>query len=257
MTFRPIFAQIALTVALISSGTNAQAQASFTDTDWNTEFYASCDFPTPIGDTKSVAWTGKGGDRKLLFTLQKGQIGTCSTDAQPRHSAPYWERAELSQSNRMQLGQVNTIEFEATFLKGFRGERESFFQIHNWSQSCNASPPLMMKIHKGKLQILTLKGTKVKDGIITKQGAHRSVYRKSIKIGALMNKPSNFRIVFDAKGRGRGKVSVHLNGKQLVKNARIDFATCALPYAKIGIYRPGGAARTSQIAFDNLKLTRH
>ncbi|MEP5154206.1 heparin lyase I family protein [Planktotalea sp.] len=255
MTLRSFLINSLASFALLLTASTAGANPTYTDTDWNATLKAGCGLPEPKGGKDSIAWVQKGQDRKLLFTLQKGQVGTCSTDNQARHRAAFWERAELSQHGGISLGKVNTIEFEATFLDGFRGERETFFQIHNWSRTCNASPPLMMKMHKGKLQVLTLQGVRVQNGILEKQGKHRSVYRKTTKIKKLIGKPSKFRVVFDARGVDRGTLDVYLNNKQLVKDARIDYASCAKPYAKIGIYRPGGVSRTSQIVFDDVLLT--
>jgi hypothetical protein len=173
-----------------------------------------------------------------------------------RHRAPFWERAEVVQSGRLSFDVVNTIEFEATFLEGFTGERESFFQIHGWAQGCDASPPLMMKMHRGKLQIMALRGARSDATGVTKRGSHRSVYWRTTRVEPLYGIAQKFRVVFDASGQNRGRLSVFLNDKKLVNNARIDYATCGAPHVKFGIYRPGDALGTSKILFDDVVITR-
>lgn len=50
-------------------------------------------------------------------------------------------------------------------------------------------------------------------------------------------------------------MSLFANGIQLVDSARLDVAICAKPHITFGIYRPGGASETSQIAYDDLGIT--
>ena len=243
-----------LTVFGLAGPTVAQ---SFKDNDWTTAVFANCGLPNSKGGVPVVEWSRTGQDRKLSFTLQKGQVGTCFTDATARHSAPYWERAEVRQDGNLRLDAVNTISFEATFQSGFQGKRESFFQIHNWGQSCDAYPPLMLKFHRGALQVMALRGVKSTAQRVMRQGRHRNVVSNDFQVADHYGKPIRFRIVFETKEQGQGTMSLFANDIQLVKDARLDFAICAKPHIKFGIYRPGGTSDTSQVAFDDLVIASH
>jgi len=138
------------------------------------------------------------------------------------------------------------------FVSGFTGEREAFFQIHGWAQGCQkASPRLMLKFDAGRLKVETLRGVSV-----FSSGRHRNVLKKAVDVGALYAKPMRLVVDFDATTRP-GKVSVSLDGARLVSNVPIDFARCAQPYVKFGVYRPGGKGTgTSRVVFDDLRVER-
>lgn len=216
------------------------------DSDWNTAFQDSCGLPSRT----SVEPVAVEGDRKLRFTLNEGEKGKCSTDNQRRHSAPYWERAELSQVARMKVGARYQISAEVMLMQGFTGERESFFQIHGWAKNCKkAYPPVMLKFKKGKLAVETLRG-------VTKSrpGNHRNVLRKTVRAQSLYGKPVKLTLDFDTRSNP-GLLSVSLGGTTLVSGAAVEFAACAKPYAKFGIYRPGGkGSGTSVVVFDDLRV---
>lgn len=247
--------QMILASLLAGIAHNAAAEA-FSDADWNTSFVSSCGLPAPMNKTSAVAWKNIQSNRKLMFTLQKGQVGQCSTDSVARHRAKYWERAELTQSGRLRAGSVNVIEFEATFLRGFQGERETFFQIHNWSPSCHAYPPVMMKMDKGRLQIALLRDVEMTSaGEISDKGRHRTAFRDNANINQHYGTPIKFRIELDLTDPTQGQLRVLRNDKVLFDQSRVDVASCALPFVKLGIYRPGGVSDTSSIAFDDVNIT--
>lgn len=237
----------ALYAFVASFGTAVAAQEQvFTDTDWNLPLKVSCGLPTE-GAMKQVR---VGGDQKLRVTLNQGDIGQCGTDNKRRHSAPFWERAEVAQVARMPLGRNHRISAEVTIESGFTGAREAFLQIHGWTPNCQkASPPVMLKFHKGLLKIETLRRV-----TRFRAGNHRDALRKRVAVAGLYGKPLRFVLDFDTT-TSPGKLSVSMNGAELVKNARVEFAACAQPYLKIGAYRPGGAkSGTSVVVFDDLRV---
>ena len=237
--------------------TPALAQSSFKDRDWSTSAFANCKLPTSVNREKPVSWVGVNGDRKLLFQLQPGQVGRCSTDNRARHGAAFWERAELRQKGYLKLGKVNKISFEATFLEGFLGERETFFQIHGWNDGCPAYPPLMLSFDKGRLRVNALTGVKPNAGQVwlsKDQGQHRAVQERSFKVQSLYGRPQRFEVVFDASGSRSGLLTVNVNGQTLVDGARIEYAPCAKPHIKFGIYRPGKGTSASRLLFDDLSI---
>ncbi|MEP5154201.1 hypothetical protein [Planktotalea sp.] len=256
MTLRTFLAKAALFIVLAPQGAMAQAEPTYTDSDWNDTFYAICGMPEPVTGIEAAKWVQGGADTKLLFTVHKGQVGACQTDDNRGRGSAHVERAEITQIGRMALGRLNVIEFEATFTEGFRGEKEDFFKIHNWSETCNSVSPLVMRMHRGKLQIEGLKGVKFNGTEITRKGKRRSIYNKSILVKSLYGKPTQFRIHFDTRGPGYAWTSVFINDDLLVDRAPVDFAPCALPYIKFGIYRPSSVNRTSQVAFDDVRITQ-
>lgn len=248
VTMKKLIQTTASSLALaLAAGASDVQNAIYRDSDWNASFAESCGYPRAT----SIKQVTVAGDKKLKFTLRPGDIGKCSTDNRARHSAPFWERAEVSQETNFQVGQRYRINAEITFLEGFTGERETFFQIHGWAHDCrHAYPPVMVKFRKGRLAIETLRGvTQVRSG------HHRNVLRKKVSIDGLYGKPLALALDFDIRTRP-GTLSVSLNGTQLVADAPVEIADCAIPHIKFGIYRSGWHGNeTSAIVFDDLKIT--
>lgn len=240
---------------MLATSVNAQ---TFKDKDWSTAAYANCGLPKKVGSQKAIGWTKVGSDRKLAFILSPGQVGTCSTDNRARHGAPYWERAEVKQKSLLSMGRLSRISFEATFLEGFVGRDEAFFQIHGWADKCPAYPPFMFKMDGGRLKIDVLRGVKGTAGqtwISSDQGSHRALRIPSVKVSSLYGKPQVFEVSFDTRRGSPGALSVSMNGKVLVSQAAVEFAPCAKPHFKIGIYRPGQGRARSALLIDDVKLT--
>ncbi|MEP3329182.1 hypothetical protein [Sedimentitalea sp.] len=191
---------------------------SYKDRDWSISTFDNCGLPVTSGQNQSVAWVKSDGDKKLRFTLQKGDVGKCSTDNQARHHAPYWERAEVHQKGDLKLGKIHRIQVQATFIEGFSGERETFFQIHGWNGNCKASPPMMM-LDRGKLKVWVLRGVSG-NGMDSGRGSHKSVQNKSISTATLMNKTSCQRRL-ESRPRGGAKVGHCLGDRRLGKRAPI------------------------------------
>lgn len=236
---------ISVVLSLTATITFAQGKR-YTDTDWNTTFVDSCGLPSP----KSLQHVSVAGDQKLRFTLRPGDKGKCSTDNRRRHSAPYWERAELSQKSWLKPGHRHRISAEITFERGFTGQRETFFQIHGWARNCKrASPPVMMKFTDGKLRIETLRGVTG-----TYPGDHRNVLQRDVNVASLYGKQVSLTATFDMTTRPT-KLSVTLGGRELLKRAPVEMAQCAVPHIKFGIYRPGAQnAEVSTLIYDDVQI---
>lgn len=245
---------VAFVFVLVSPSSSFAKGKTYRDKDWNVAAFDNCGLPATRGDNRSVTKVKTDGDRKVRISLREGEVGKCSTDAKPRNNAPFWERAELRQDGYLKLGKVHRLNFEAIFQEGFTGRRETFFQIHGWNGTCHAYPPLMMMFDNKKLTVWALRGVSG-DGISGRnRGSAKDVVNGHISIGSLLGKPALFAIEFDTRSRP-GRLSVSLNGKTVVRNASIEFARCAKPYFKFGVYRPGGSgSKTSTVLFDDIIL---
>jgi len=173
-------------------------------------FYQNC--PVPKG---SITTIEEDGEIFTRFQLKNGQKGGCNTDREVRHTAPYWERAELKQSVYLHKGSVYEIKFKVRFLEGFKGSRENFFQIHQSVKNCRLGPLVMLKFSSGTI-----------DGLW------------SLKISKVKGQWLDFNIVLDLIN---GSHTVKVDNKIFLKNAgfRYDFKGCGQPHIKFGIYRPG------------------
>ena len=107
---------------------------------------SSCGFPK--NSVKKLSIEGK---KYIQFTLKDKQKGCSATDRKPRHGSPYWERVEYAQVNTLSKKKNNEINFKVKILKGFLGQRETFFQIHNYNENfMSVYPSLMFKFHTKK-----------------------------------------------------------------------------------------------------------
>lgn len=234
----------------------------YEDEDWTSAFRSNCELPGnnnihDLPENDSVFWTETSGDRKLNFRLRPGDIGGCSSDNRSRHGAPFWERAELLGPKPLQDSKVHEISFQTTFLKGFIGNRESFFQIHGWTQECRSAPWLMMKFSWRTMDVQILSGAEDanhKTGTPRERGNLVSVLDAGPRIDDLKGTPQRFTIKLDRAGQTT-QVEVEMNGETLVDSAVIDHLDCAVPRVKFGIYRPGEInPGTSHVVFDNLAI---
>ena len=130
-------------VLLLTVLAACECLAEFTDTDWNITFYDNCSFPETDGKYETVKWVTEGENKFLRFELRNGDKGECSSDDRERHGAPYWERAEVKQEEMLERNKKYSLDFDVRFVKGFQGERETFFQIHQGVRGCREGPPLM------------------------------------------------------------------------------------------------------------------
>jgi len=142
------------------------------------------------------------------------------------------------------------ITTEVTLLQGFTGEREAFLQIHGWDQRCKKAYPLaMLKFDGGVLRVETLRGVSA-----VSSGRHRNTLKRQVAADTLYGKPVKVALDVDMRSKP-GRLSVSLDGTEIVTRATMDFARCAVPYLKLGIYRPGGkGSQTSQALFDDVTI---
>lgn len=235
----------------------AVAQDRYTDSDWNVQAVVSCGLPEARSGTSPVDWVMVQGDRKLGFTLYPGQFGRCSTDTQARHRAPFWERAEFNLTHQITFDRPMRISFEATFVKGFTGNRETFFQIHGWNANCDAYPPLMLNVQKGRLEVqaLTFPDSILKTFYVSPKGRHRPLTSKAIDITKHMGRPLKFDLTLRPQAPQKSHLTLKLNG-QSISEGTVAYASCAVPYIKFGIYRPGGNTAVSKVLFDDITVTQ-
>lgn len=193
-----------------------------------------------------------------MFTLHQGQPGGCPSDKISRHRARFWERVEVAQEGKLDPSVATKIQFEMQIHSGFVGKRETFFQIHSWNPKCDAYPPLMMKMHKKKLQFHLLRGVRIhptSDQLI-KKGSHKIIQlKKNRSAKYLRREPQKVEILLSKFQDGIGTVSIDINGTRLVKDATLELAKCAQPHVQFGIYRPNGSEHMSQISFDKVVIT--
>ena len=229
--------------ALLCCFLAAPATGDILDEDWNLAFFNSCGLPA----ADSLQWRAEDGNRFVRFTLDNKDIGKCSTDAKPRHSAPYWERAELSQASRLERNTRYELSFMIRFVEGFRGKRESFWQVHAHNAPCWAYPPIMLKFSDGQMTLNALRDN-------GRRGSH-SVNFSSIAIGDLIGRWAPVRMVFDTSGEP--EVSLSIDGKEVFSNIPFWIEECGVPYFRFGIYRPGSYSgnKRSVVDYDAIRLT--
>ncbi len=235
---------------------NRTYKATYQDRDWSLEMIDNCGMPDSPRNAPALSWVRHEGERMLRFDLQPGSIGRCSSDDRPRNGTPFAERAELRQNPRMPLGQLVQLSFTVVFREGFVGEQETFFQIHGTGDGCKPSPLVMFKFANGLMKVDALDqvqgtGTGPKEN----RGYHRDVLASQIRVSDLYDQPQQFEVTLDTRGP-EGSVAVALNGEVIVPSAHLEYAPCATPTAKIGIYRRAETSASRSVAlYDKVRLT--
>jgi len=235
-----------IVVLLLTVLTACECLAEFTDTDWNITFYDNCGFPVTDGEYQSVKWVTEGKNKLLRFELRNGDKGECSSDDMERHGAPYWERAEVKQDTTLERNKNYSLDFDVRFVKGFKGEREAFFQIHQGVSGCRVGPGVMFKtFSQGFLAIYTRNpddpnGRKIR-GLVGQ---------------VVMGQWTKFKLVFDTSDNS--EVALYKDGKLQIEGQPFQIDDCGEPHFKFGIYRPGddefGGTKTSIADFDKINL---
>lgn len=230
---------------------NTHGKPIHTDDDWNLTFYENCSLPK----MDSLQWIKEGKNKFIRFRLDDKYYGGCSTDQRARHSAPYWERAEVKQTNSLNKNAKYELEFMVRFVEGFAGEREDFWQMHAYSGPGCYNPPFLIKFHFGELMIAAM-GHRSGSG-----GGHINYYSskqpdpKTVKITDLIGKWNNMKIKFDTSENP--EVSLYLNGDVIFSEIPYKISTCGIPHFKFGIYRPGSLSGTNRsvVDYDKIQLT--
>ena len=218
----------------------------FTDTDWNLTFDNYSGFPVLDGEYQSVKWVTEGKNKFLRFELRNGDQGECSSDDRERAGASYWERAEVKQEEMLERNKKYSLDFDVRFVKGFQGERETFFQIHQGVSGCRVGPGMMFKtFSQGFLAIYTRNpddpnGRKIR-GLVGQ---------------VVMGQWTKFKLVFDTSDNS--EVALYKDGKLQIEGQPFHIYDCGEPHFKFGIYRPGddefGGTKTSIADFDKFIL---
>ena len=224
---------------------------SFGDSDWNIKFKLNCALPVKSGSKRSIARIKVNGDHKLIFTLRPGDVGGCSTDNQARNHAPYWERAELRQSGTLRIGNSFDISFTVRLPEGFSGNRESFFQIHGWANGCAAYPPVMLMFNGGRLELHALAGVRQGQDGNGAKGQHVRLPVKGASLASFRNQSRQIRLLLDLRTRP-ARAQLLVDGTPATGSVSVDYAACATPHIKFGVYRPGKGRSTSVAVFDDM-----
>jgi len=233
---------VLLTAMLLLNGCNIdslQLGSIVKDRDWNTRFTNNCTLPRH----DSFRWVSEGNRRYARFALSDKDKGGCVTDKVARHSAPYWERVELKQAGSLKRNQKYTIDSTLRFSKGFGGERETFFQIHAYNNSCKqAYPPLMLEFDNthtdtGVLTLLALNSSRRHIG-----------YRSDVNIEDTLGKWIDLKLILDTSEES--SVTVLIDEEVIYSDIPIWIEPCGMPHIKFGIYRPGSLSGNSKSIVD-------
>lgn len=222
------------------SGCQTSDSTGVVDKEWNLSFYSNCQLPL-----NAISTIEENGNKFLRFELQNMQKGGCLSDREPRHSAPYWERAELKQSTFLDANSIYEIKFKVRFLEGFKGKRETFFQIHQSVPSCRTGPTTMLKFSTNRLRLDAKRDLK-----------HHANYYSNTKLEELLNKWSKFKITYDGKNK---IINVFLNNDLIFRDITFVPMPCGRPHIKFGIYRPGSKYTpniTSKVDFDDVEVKK-
>ena len=177
---------ILISLSLFSfSGCQTSDFTGGVDKEWNISFYSNCQLPQ-----NTISTIEDNGNKFLRFELENMQKGGCSSDREPRHGAPYWERSELKQSTFLDTHSIYKIQFKVRFLAGFKGKRETFFQIHQSVPGCRTGPTTMLKFSTNRLRLDAKRDPK-----------NHANYYGNIKLEELLNKWSKFKIIYNGKDK--------------------------------------------------------
>lgn len=243
-----------------------QKEYRFKDTDWSHTFYANAGFPSNSEDRWNARWLEEGKTKFLRFRLFNGQIGTSLSDNKNRHGAAFWERAEVKagqgKNNVFYFVKNKTYEitFRVRFVKGFTGDRETFFQVHQWQNNCRVGPPIMLKISSQVFHMAYAENNKRHRNVFS-ANANSASTQGLISVFQLYNKWTEFKLVYGPSTKRDGFASVQLswNGKIIIEQNEVWQSPCGRPHVKFGIYRPGAHAfplETSVVDFDYIKITK-
>ncbi len=231
-----------LLIALALIPINAQSMSFYhKDTDWN--------FGIRSYEQQDVKWTKENDNRFLEFKLDGGRIGNGATDAQNRHGAPFWERNEFVGEQRMGRNKSYSVSFQFRIVQGFKGERETFFQVHSWDNHCPVYPQIMLKFDNGRLQIDALNERKF-----------HTVTKLDTRVDDVVNQWIDMKMTAEPAGTDTVKYTFSGNifGKESV-SVIANLYDCSNQMLKFGIYRPGrstGINDTSIIQFDKIQVNK-
>jgi hypothetical protein len=188
------------------------------------------------------------------FILNNKDMGCWSGDKRPRHDAPYWERIEYAQRETLLKNKRHVIEFNIKIEEGFKGERETFFQIHNYTNSnFSIYPSLMLKFDQGMFRADFLRNNN------SHVYEHVKKVAKFRDVENYYNKFINFRIILSNLNdeNSFGLITIFINGDKIFSEYPTFFPSDGTPRIKYGIYRPGNESgnNTSKILYSSIEVT--
>lgn len=204
-------------------------------------FFVNCDVRPG-----TLELSGEGEKSQYTFSLKDKDIGGCSTDKLASKRAPYWERAELSQQGYLDLAEPQILKFDARFRDGFSGKQENFLQIQNFNLTCPDTPSLMLKWHKGELELSLLQAS----------GVLKPKRYPDLKVEKFRSW-KNWQIRFARTSRSTLAIDVVSDGRRIGRGHLAHLPDCGTQYVKFGISRPGNnwdQNQTSIAQFRNFSL---
>ena len=155
----------------------------------------------PKGSIKTIKIDG---EKYTQFTLKDKDKGGCSTDKKSRSGAPYWERAELAQRNTLSKNKIHEISFKVKIVEGFKGERETFFQIHNYNKSAKSVyPSIMLKFDDGFYASTSTRPSNLQLDFMIVDYKHSHLNRKDIPLANLKNEWQYFKVILSKIDKNR------------------------------------------------------
>ena len=182
----------------------------------------------------------------VLFKLDKGDVGKCSTDKKPVYKFDYSGRQEIT--HRLPVGR--TIFETDVYIEGAPQYRSTFFQIHDGRME--GAPPSWIGVGMyWRIKYKYPKGTCSLDNCKEIKKSYLKPDTK-YKFKADINyqkKEGNLSVKYYLNGELIGH---HLNVPLIKKNTDGPYGS-SKPYIKIGIYRIGEEGTTS-FAYNNLVI---
>ena len=226
----------------------------FTSHSFAVSFEKNC--KVPKGLIKIVKIDG---EKYTQFTLKDKDKGGCSTDKKSRSGAPYWERAELAQRNTLSKNKIHEISFKVKIVEGFKGERETFFQIHNYNKSAKSVyPSVMLKFDDGFYASTSTHPSNLQLDFMYVDQQHYHINRKDIPLANLKSEWQYFKVILSKidKNTETGYVTIYLNNDIIFNEIKTYFPKKGTPRIKYGIYRPGNLEgnNTSQILYSKINV---
>ena len=234
---------------LSTSNTYAIDPDSLPDDPWMKNFWGGCNYnivKLKHAENNNVFWR---------FVLEKGDVGGCSMDPTERHGASYWERKEV-RGRSLKSGSTYEIQFKVRFIKGFEGNRETFFQIHGSRGAVCLSPLLMFKF--GELGKSWSPDYWARLAITEHGGKYEVNHAQNFgPIDKIKGIWQHVKFIFETNV-GTSKYWLYLGDKLLISNEEFDVTACKIPFIKFGIYRSGDPkyGKISIVDFDDVIVTK-
>jgi hypothetical protein len=204
-------------------------------------FFANCEMRPG-----ALELVGEGEKSQYTFSLRNKDVGGCDTDKLANKRAPYWERAELSQQGYLDFSEPQILNFDARFRDGFSGKQENFLQIQNFNLTCPATPSLMLKWHKGELELSLLQAS----------GVLKPKRYPDMKVEKFRSW-KNWQVRFARTSKTTLAIDVVSDGERIGRGHLAYLPECGTQYVKFGISRPGNSYdenQTSIAQFRNFSL---